>query len=71
MPRVGDDLKVTFSTFQDPTGAWRYRLHLGTRLLLESGGFLFREDAESCGKHFAADPDILAYEQALCRPLPL
>lgn len=30
-------------------------------MLIQSGGFLLREDAENIGRHFAADPDILAF----------
>lgn len=54
-------MRVTYDTVQLPNGAWSYRLLLGTRVLIQSGGFLLRQDADNIGRHFAAEPDILAF----------
>jgi hypothetical protein len=37
-------------------GGFRYRILDGRKVLLASGEFLLREDADRCGAHFAADP---------------
>lgn len=38
-----------------------YRILEGDREVLRSGAFLYAKDADSVGRHFAADDDLEAY----------
>jgi hypothetical protein len=35
-----------------------YRIYEGDRVVITSGTFLYRKDADTVGKHFASDDDL-------------
>lgn len=41
-------------------GGYAYRIYEGDRVVITSGTFLHRRDADSVGRHFAADDDLEA-----------